>query len=289
MLTGTTGRRTPRIPRRAAPGVPAGLGEPRFEVLPLPGIEDEVVRHLPPHATVTVTSSPRRGTSATLECATRLAREGFHVVPHLAGRLVRDERELKSALDDLVATGISEVFVIGGDSPQPAGDFTGALDLLQAMERLGHGLTVGVAGYPETHPSISDDVAVQAMWDKRVHASYIVSQMCFDARVLLQWVARVRRRGVLLPIRVGIAGPATTRQLVRVSARIGVGQSVRVLSHHRSGLWRLAAPGPWRPDALLDDLAPAFADPAYGLQGLHVYTFNALAAAGQWWQEASTP
>lgn len=30
---------------------------------------------------------------------------------------------------------------------------------------------VGITGYPETHPKIDDDVTVQAMWDKRRHAT----------------------------------------------------------------------------------------------------------------------
>lgn len=277
-----------RALRATRPLAAEALREPRFEVIPLPGVEEEVRRHLPPHATVTVTASPRRGLAPTLEVASRLALQGVHAVPHLSARSVADEAELADILERLASAGVREVFIIGGDPKEPAGDFAGALDLLQAMQRLGHEFTVGVAGYPETHPKISDDVTVQAMWDKRTHASSIVSQMCFDAQVLLEWVRRVRRRGVVLPIRVGIAGPATTSQLLRVSARVGVGQSMRVLSHHRSGLWRMAQPGTWRPDGLLQDLAPAFADPAYGLQGLHIYTFNAVAAAGRWWQDATT-
>jgi len=121
------------------------------------------------------------------------------------------------------------------------------------------------------------------MWDKQAHAAYIVSQICFDARTLLAWVRRVRRRGVQLPIRVGLPGPAGTQQLLRISTRVGVGDSARMLSKHR-GLWRLAQPGQWRPDRLLADLAPAFADPDYYLQGLHIYTFNALDSVSTWWR-----
>ena len=264
------------------------VAEPRFEVIPLPGIEEQVGQHLPPDATVTVTASPGRGLSPTIETSTRLALQGLHVVPHLAARSVRDRAELERTLQGLASAGVEEVFVVGGDSPQPIGDFASALELLQAMSEMGHSFTVGIAGYPEPHPKIDDDVTVQAMWDKRAHASYIVSQMCFDARTLLEWVRRVRRRNVLLPVKVGVAGPATTHRLLRVGARVGVGESVRVLSHHRSGLWRLARPGPWRPDRLLEGLAPGFEDPAYGLSGLHVYTFNAVAEAGRWWQSTAS-
>ncbi len=274
--------------RPAAHGVRsavAGLArEPRFEVIPLPGTEDAVAEHVPPQATVTVTASPRRGLADTLDLTTRLALRGFHTVPHLAARMVADETDLAAILRDLTAAGVREVFVVAGDREEPAGDFTGALDLLQAMERIGHEFTVGIAGYPESHPEIPDNVTVRAMADKQFYASYIVSQMCFDSRVILNWVRRVRRRGVQLPIRVGVAGPVSTARLLRIGTRLGIGPSLRVLSHHRGGLRHLALPGAWRPEKLLQGLAPAFADPAYGLDGLHVYTFNAVADTVRWWQ-----
>lgn len=259
---------------------------PRFEVIPLAGIAEEVRRHLPPPATITVTASPRQGLAATLQVATDLVADGYHVVPHLAARLVRDQVELKGILDGLMRDEIRETFVIAGDPVRPAGEFTGALDLLQAMADIGHDLTVGIAGYPETHPNIDDDVTIQAMRDKQVYASYLVSQMCFDAEVLLEWVEQVRARGVLLPIRVGMAGPARTSQLLKISTRIGVGQSVRTLTHHRGGVWHLAGPGRWRPDELLQQLAPAFDDER--LQGLHLYTFNAVQDTIAWWQDVTT-
>lgn len=258
---------------------------PRFEVIPLPGIEEEIDRYLPAHATVTVTASPRRGLAPTLELATRLALRGVDAVPHLAARQVAGTAELGGILRDLDAAGVREVFVVGGDLPEPVGEFSSALELLQAMDNIGHDFTVGIAGYPETHPLIIDDIAVQAMWDKQAYASYIVSQMSFDARVVLEWVRRLRHRGIALPIRIGIAGPVGTARLLRVGARVGVGDSLRVLGKHRGLLRHL--PGAWTPGRLLEDLAPALADPGYGLAGLHVYTFNALAQTATWWQEAT--
>lgn len=259
--------------------------EPRFEVIPLPGIEDEIHRYLPAGATVTVTASPRRGLAPTLELATRLALRGVDAVPHVAARQVRDSAELRTMLRDLGAAGVRELFVVGGDQSEPCGEFDSALALLRAMQSIGHEFTVGIAGYPETHPLIIDDVAVQAMWDKQSHASYIVSQMAFDARVVLEWVRRLRRRGIVLPVRVGVAGPVGSARLLRVGARVGVGDSLRVLSKHRGVLRHLS--GPWTPGRLLADLAPAFADPGYGLAGLHVYTFNALTQTARWWQETT--
>ena len=72
--------------------------------------------------------------------------------------------------------------------------------------------SVGITGYPESHPSIDDDITVQAMWDKRVHATNIVSNLCFDAKTIRTWLERIRRRGVDLPVHLGLAGPVETHQ-----------------------------------------------------------------------------
>ncbi|WP_435199099.1 methylenetetrahydrofolate reductase [Janibacter sp. GS2] len=269
------------------PGPVALPGPPRFEVLPLPGITDAVREFLPPRATVTVTASPRRGQEATVSTAVALALQGRQVVPHLSARLIRDEAALKATLDSLAGSGVTEAFVIGGDAVDPVGEYTSAVDLLPAITRMGHGLRIGIAGYPEPHPLIDDDVVIRAMQDKCPHASYVVSQMCFDASTLLTWVRRMRQRGVDLPVLVGVPGPTSVNTLLRVGARVGVGESTRVLRKHRGLLRRLASPLPWQPTQFLQDLSPGFADPDYGLQGVHVYTFNAVGAAGRWWQEMS--
>lgn len=270
------------------PPLRAGLlGQPRFEVLPLPGIVDAVLEHLPSDATVTVTASPRQGIDATIRTAVSLALQGMSVVPHLSARLIPDEAALEAVLDTLTTSGVTEVFVIGGDAAEPVGEYTSALDILPTMAQMGHGLRIGIAGYPEPHPLIDDDVLIQSMWDKRRYASYIVSQMCFDARTLLIWVHDLRRRGVDLPVLVGVPGPITVSRLARIVAKVGVGDSARVLRKHRGAMRHLASPVPWQPNQLMQDLAPGFADPDLGLGGVHVYTFNDVHAAGRWWQQAS--
>jgi methylenetetrahydrofolate reductase (NADH) len=196
--------------------VAAALRRPRYEVFPLDSVVDRVMEHLPADVTVTVTASPTKGIEPTLTVAERLAAQGRQVVPHLAARLIADEVHLKDVLQRLADHGMTDALVIAGDAKQPAGSFTGALDLLTAMAGLGHQLAqVGIAGYPERHPLIDDDVTIQAMWDKRRFATYIVSQLCFRPRAVAAWVQRVRRRGVDLPIHLGVPGPVDAAKLLR--------------------------------------------------------------------------
>lgn len=91
------------------------LSRSRFEVLPLEGIEDEVLAHLTKDTKVTMTASPSRGLEATLDLSERLARAGYPAVPHLSARLVRDREHLDEALGRLHNAGVRELFVPPGD------------------------------------------------------------------------------------------------------------------------------------------------------------------------------
>lgn len=262
---------------------------PQFEVIPLPGTEEEVARHLPPGARVTVTSSPRQGQHATVDLARALSVRGIDAIPHLAARAIHGERELAEILGSLSEAGVMEVFVIAGDAAQPAGDFAGSLDLLSAISRLDQPFVVGVGGHPEGHPFLDEASAHRELAQKSLHASYLVTQMCFEAAPLLAWVRQLRQQGIELPVRPGVAAPVGLRRLLRIGTRVGVGPSLRMLSAQSTGFRHLVSPGTWSPDALLDDLADAYADPEYGLDGVHVYTFNALAETARWWHASKRP
>jgi methylenetetrahydrofolate reductase (NADPH) len=247
------------------------------------GIADEVVAQVPTEIKIAITSSPTRGIEATLRVCEELARHGFRVAPHLAARAVRDETHLQDILERLDAMGVRDAFVIAGDLNVPAGKFGGAAELLAAMAGLGHHLAeVGISGYPESHPFISDETTIQAMFDKEPFATYIVSQMCLDSRVIAWWIGAVRARGVHLPIHIGLPGPIASRKLLRIATRIGVGESARFARGHGGLLTRLLLRGRYGPGSLIERLAPDLADPANGVAGFHVYTFNELGATERW-------
>jgi len=255
----------------------------RYEVIPLEGAEERVLQSVGKEIKVTVTASPRRGLDPTLELAERLARHGYSAVPHISARLVADGRHLDEVVERVRAAGIKEVFVVAGDEAQPEGEFSGSLELLQAMHERGHSFNdVGIAGYPESHPLIDDDVTIQSMWDKRQFGTYIVSNICFDAKVIVRWVKRVRRRGVELPIYLGLPSITDAAKLLRVSRKIGVGDSARFLTKSRGGLLRLVVPGGYDPTRLLEKLAPRLGDPALDVPGIHIYTFNEIEQTEAW-------
>ena len=178
------------------------------------------------------------------------------------------------------------MFVPAGDADPPAGEYDGALAVLADLVALGAPFArIGITGYPESHPRIADDVTIQAMWDKRRHASYIVSNICFDPAVLARWITRVRARGVTLPVLVGLAGPVERTRLLAMAAKSGVGESTRFLARHGSWLVRLGMPGGYSPAVFLARSAATLTDPASGVAGLHLFTFNQVRQTEQWRRE----
>ncbi|GAA1430265.1 methylenetetrahydrofolate reductase [Microlunatus lacustris] len=265
-----------------APAVVRLVERARFEVLPTADTEAMVVEHLPLDRVVTITASPRQGLEATLDLAERLALRGHAVVPHLAARMVSGRAELAEIVHRLTSAGVQGVFVPAGDA-EPVGDYRDALALLEDLARLGSPFAhVGVTGYPESHPTIHDDVTVQSLWDKRRHATHVVSNLTFDPAAVSTWISRLRARGVTTPVLLGVPGPVARAKLLATATRIGVGESTRFLAKNKGLFARLAAPGGFTGERFVLDCAPAAVAPEARVEGLHVFTFNQIAATERW-------
>jgi methylenetetrahydrofolate reductase (NADPH) len=265
----------------AGPTVAQLLHNPRFEVLPLDGIEEQIREHLATDLKVTVTASPRKGLEATLSLSERLARTGYPVVPHLSARLVRDRGHLDEVLARLHEAGIHELFVPAGDATEP-GEYQSAEDLLEAMgESRSRFDRIGITGYPESHHLISDEETIRAMFAKAEMATDIISQLCFEPDVIEGWIKNVRERGTHLPIWIGMPGCVDYAKLVRITMKIGMGESTRFLRHNRNVLTRVLT-RQFKPSKLLRELTPVVTDPAANVAGFHLYTFNEVGATERW-------
>jgi methylenetetrahydrofolate reductase (NADPH) len=258
------------------------LAQPRFELIPMEGAIERVAL-LPEGAKVTVTCSPTRGIESTLLLGEKLLERGFRIVPHIAARLVADRAHLDEIVRRLDDLGVREIFVIGGDTRKPVGPFSSAVELLSAMADAGHDFEhVGIGGYPEGHPNIDDKTLSRTLLNKRPFATYVVSQMCFDPDAILNWVADIRRRGIGLPVYIGLPGVVERKKLLQISLKIGVGDSARFLTKYTQVLTKFLKPGGYSPDELVKNLAPFVEDQDYNLAGFHIYTFNQVESTEEW-------
>lgn len=262
------------------------LAAPQYELVPLHGAIEQA-RLLPHGATVTVTSSPTRGVEATVALAEALATYGLRTVPHLAARQLTGEAHLADICRRLDEAGITDVFVIGGDATEPAGEFPDGLALLQALDRIAHRLTsIGIPGYPEGHQLIDDETLWASLGAKAPYATYVVTQLCFDPDATCRYVRAVRDAGIGLPVYAGVPGAVDAAKLLRISTQVGVGDSLKFVRNNATVARRLLRPVGYRPDGLVNKLAARVADGRCDIAGLHLYTFNQVGGTVGWVHQA---
>jgi methylenetetrahydrofolate reductase (NADPH) len=277
-------------PHESLSALAHALRDVSYEVLPFKSTEEKVLAHVPASIPLTVTTTEAKGLEPTIDLTTRLNRAGYDAAPHLAARLVKDRAHLQDLLDRLREANVASIFVIGGDSAEPTGEFADAVGLLRAIRDLGFDFkSVGIAGYPEGHAKIDDQQLKQSLELKAPYASHIITQLCFDTGTTLDWARNTQSLGADLPVRVGIPGAINRQKLIRISASLGLGQSARFLQKQKNMFWRFFMPGGYSPDRLIEGLAPEFAHPGTApsdtfLGGLHIFTFNELESTEAWRQ-----
>jgi methylenetetrahydrofolate reductase (NADPH) len=272
-------------PRSATRAVECALRRASYEVLPLRNAEQAITASVPLDVPLSVTMTASKGVDATIDLTERLSAHGYSVTPHLAARMFRDKAHLADTAARLTDHGVHSLFVIAGDITEPAGPFADSLALLNQLATSGHPFRwIGVGGYPEGHAHISDDQVDHALERKARHATHIITQMCFRGSTTTTWARQIKRRGVDLPIRIGLPGAVTRQRLARISASIGLGQSARFLVKQNSMVWRFLQPGGYRPDRLINALAPTLGCTDHTLAGFHFFTFNEVARTEAWRQ-----
>jgi len=253
-----------------------------MEIIPVSGIEERLGT-LQRNMHVAVTCSPTKGVDETIELSGKLMAQGFQVIPHIAAKSVSGEKHLETIVKRLDALSIENIFVPGGDLPEPMGEFNNAYDLLKALQKSGHNIKkIGIAAHPEGHPDINEKILMEALEKKKDLADYIVTQMCFDADILGDWLVRINQQGVHLPVWVGLPGVIERGRLLRTSLRIGVGDSLRFLRKKSQVAAELMKSSIYNPDKLVASISeyPDIADT--NLAGYHIFCFNQIEITEKW-------
>ena len=271
-----------KISETVAKRIRQDLQKSYMEIIPVPGIEDKL-DSLPSDMYLAVTCSPTKGVDETLELSEKLIERGFKVTPHIASKCVSGEKHLEAIIKKLDELGIESIFVPGGDRPEPMGDFNNALDLLKALKKLGHNLNkIGMAAHPEGHPDVSDEILMEALEEKKDLADFIVTQMCFDAEILNDWMNQIHNKGIELPVWVGLPGVIERGRLLKTSLRIGVGDSLRFLRKKSQVATELMKSSIYNPDDLVRDITEQIDINDSRLAGYHIYCFNQIETTEKW-------
>ncbi|WP_225101622.1 methylenetetrahydrofolate reductase [Streptomyces sp. CoH27] len=223
-----------------------------------------------------------------LAAARAVKRLGFVPVPHISARRLPSRAALEEFLSALAEDGTAEnVFVVGGDPARPEGPYDDALAVLRTGLLQRHGVRhIGISGYPEGHPAIADGTLWSALTDKAAvigaqrFGGDVITQFGFDVDPVLDWLEAARARGIGLPVRIGVPGPAGVRRLLGHATRFGVATSASVARKYGFSLTNLV--GTTGPDRFLHALAQRYDPARHGTVKLHFYTFGGLRHTAEW-------
>lgn len=258
------------------------------------GTADEIRRAaelLPRQMPVFVPALPGRTLETGLELLGCILEAGFDPVPHLAARQIPSRAALKEFLARVHRdAGVRRVLVIGGDSRTPAGPYADAMAVLRDEVLSANGIAeVGFAGYPEGHRHLPADCLREALVDKLALAAeeglgtFVVTQFSFLPTRILEYCGWLNSVTPDTPVVVGLAGPASLRQLVHFARYCGVAASLSAVA--RIGVRIPQLTSHMQADEQLALIAGSVDAHAHGrcnITGVHVFSFGGFAATAAW-------
>ena len=250
---------------------------------------DELARILPAGFPVYVANTPKTSPDEVVRVALRLQELGLTASPHVIARRVVDAQRLRERLRVLAAAGVQQVLLVAGDIAIPNPAFSSTLELLESGVISDAGIRrVGVAGHPEGHPAVADDILWQALERKQAFARanglemHIATQFGFDSRSLANFEAGLAQRQISLPIHAGVAGPTPFTKLLKYAAHCGVGASLRAVAGNSLSLGRLPHLVTRSDEMLIGIYRAKQSNPDSRIFAPHFFAFGGVLETGRW-------
>jgi methylenetetrahydrofolate reductase (NADPH) len=249
---------------------------------------EAIAEAVPKGTAVYVAHPPGSTLDEVVVLAGKLRELGFDPVPHIIARKLESREQLEGGLEKLRGLGIDRALCIAGDIAVPDHAFDSSLEVLQTELLSRYGFRkVGIAGHPEGSKAIGDERAKQALLDKVAFGRnadfemYIATQFGFDPATVTRWEAETSAQGIDIPIYVGLAGPASLRQLARFAVMCGVGASARWLMNRTgatANLLKTKAPD----DQIVHFARHRAENPSTRLAGAHFFAFGGVVKTANW-------
>lgn len=211
----------------------------------------------------------------TVEIASELLGLGVTPVAHLS--CIGATRDgIRDRLAELAEHGIENILALRGDLPAGAdsslSDYRYASDLVGEIRAFG-GFCVGGACYPEGHPESKNSAADIDALRIKVDAGceYLTTQMFFDNNVLYNFMYRLLRAGVDVPVVAGIMPVTNAAQIKRICAISAAAlpqRFLRIVDRYGDDPCAMTQAGVAYATAQIIDLY------ANGVRAVHVYSMN---------------
>lgn len=156
----------------------------------------------------------------TLSIAEEVQKSGVTALAHLTC-VGQDEENLRASINAFKASGIENILALRGDIPE--GDtapqtFPHASDLINAIRREGADFCIGGACYPEGHPeSYNSDADIDGVRRKvESGCEFLTTQMFFDNNILYNYMFKLLRHDIRVPVIAGIMPVTNAKQIKRI-------------------------------------------------------------------------
>mmetsp|Transcript_6507 Transcript_6507/g.23124 ORF Transcript_6507/g.23124 Transcript_6507/m.23124 type:complete len:332 (-) Transcript_6507:8-1003(-) len=241
---------------------------------------------LPRSTAVYVAAIPGTSVQDVFRLCKQLRDQDMRAVPHLAARSLHDLDELRCWLELARESEVDECLLIAGDNTRANGNFESCMDVLESgLIECSSISKINVAGHPEGSHKICDPfrhLKAKVDWATRHGKEMdIVTQICFDSNMILDFCRQVRSFGINNRIRIGMTGPVSLTKLMKYAAMCGVGPSMQLLSSNPAFAFNLAQNDM---SPLLHEFVQKIDDGPNQLDGVHIhlYSFGGLQNAIEW-------
>ncbi|MDY3942298.1 MAG: methylenetetrahydrofolate reductase [Eubacteriales bacterium] len=225
---------------------------------------------------MSVTYGAGGGTSTyTADIASKLLSMGVTPLAHLSC-ISATHSTIRERLDDLHARGIENILALRGDIPKDFDpdrlEYHYACELASEIREYG-GFCIGGACYPESHPDSTNSAAdIEALKIKvESGCEFLTTQMFFDNNILYNFLWRLRKAGVDVPVVAGIMPVTNAKSIRRICSISGTAlpqRFIRIVDRYGDNPAAMLQAGiAYATDQIIDLYAN-------GITNVHVYSMN---------------
>lgn len=225
---------------------------------------------------MSVTYGAGGGTSDyTAEICRELNQSGITPLAHLTC-VSSDRNKIKSELNRLKQTGIENILALRGDIPESFDrsciQYHHASELMQEISDFG-GFCVGGACYPEGHPESRNGAEDLEGLRIKVESgcTFLTTQMFFDNNILYNFLYRMYRAGIEVPVVAGVMPVTNASQIKRlcsISASALPQRFIRIVDRYGDNPEAMKQAGIAFATEQIIDLY------ANGINAVHIYSMN---------------
>ncbi len=235
---------------------------------------EEIAKLRPSYMSVTYGAGG--GTSDyTVQIAKNLKDNGVTSLAHLS--CISSSKDLvHTQLEKLKASGIENILALRGDIPEGMSmehlDYHYASELTEEIRNFG-GFCIGGACYPEGHPESKNSTEDIESLKIKVNCGceFLTTQMFFDNNILYNFMYRLLRAGINVPVVAGIMPVTNAKQIKRIMSISGNAlpqRFIRIVDRYADNPEAMKQAGiAYATDQIID----LFAN---GINAVHIYSMN---------------